>query len=794
MNNIFDKLLHYYGQNKEKLFLINIGAMDGVMFDELIGYSNMYDYKGLYVEPIPYLFKRLKNNLSKDGNLFENSAVSDYDGEITMLTIPQEVIDNNKVHPCFYGMSAVWPPKNGLGSEGDKETVEKYAEKVDVKCITFENLLKKHKIKKFDILSIDTEGHDYQIFKQIDLKKHRPKLIRLEWNNLTKKEQREIIKKYEDANYFYEITHMDIDASPKEVIDLLEDKDVIFEEEKEIKNESGVTFVTGLWDIKRGDLDQNWSRSYDHYLEKFDQLLSMDNNMIIYGDSDLESFVWARRKEHNTQFIKRNLNWFVENEYYNKIKEIRENPEWINQAGWLQDSTQAKLEMYNPLVMGKMFLLNDAGIFDKFNSTHLFWIDAGITNTVHQGYFTHDKIQDKFSKIFNNFTFVAFPYEATNEIHGFSYPKINSYANKDVKLVCRGGLFGGPKHTLSDINSIYYILLNQTLNDGYMGTEESIFSIMLYKYSDLIDYVRIEENGLISKFCEDVKNNEFTVRNISLKVNINKNLNTEKTALYVITFNSPKQFETLIESMLVYDDNFIKKPKKYLLDNSDDLSTTIKYEKLCEKYDFVHIKKDNLGICGGRQFIAEHAEKNNFDFYFFFEDDMFLNSNSEEVCRNGFNVYVENLYESSLKIVKNNGYDFLKLSFTEFFGDNRVQWSWYNVPQAVREKIWPENKQLPVSGLDPNAPKTKFNNISCFEGIPYIDGEIYYCNWPQIVTRHGNKKMFLTEKWAYPFEQTWMSYIFQETLKGNIKGSLLLMTPISHNRFDHYSRSLRKES
>ena len=171
-----------------------------------------------------------------------------------------------------------------------------------------------------------------------------------------------------------------------------------------------------------------------------------------------------------------------------------------------------------------------------------------------------------------------------------------------------------------------------------------------------------------------------------------------------------------------------------------------------------------------------------------------MKKNKEEVCKNGFKVYAENLYENSLKIVKNNNYDFLKMSFSEFFGDNITQWSWYNVPQVVREKLWPEKTQLPVQGLDPNAPKTKFKNIGSLNNIPYIDGEIYYCNWPQIVTKDGNQKMFLTEKWAYPYEQTWMSYIYQETVEGNINGAILLMTPIAHNRFEHYNRELRKES
>jgi len=126
MENFFDKSLHYLGQNKKDVFVMNIGAMDGVLFDEMIGYTNMYNFNGLYVEPVPYLFEKLKSNI-KFGK-FENSAISDYDGKIKMMTIKREVIDSGLVHNCFYGMSAVFPPKNGLGSEFDRPTVEKYGE------------------------------------------------------------------------------------------------------------------------------------------------------------------------------------------------------------------------------------------------------------------------------------------------------------------------------------------------------------------------------------------------------------------------------------------------------------------------------------------------------------------------------------------------------------------------------------------------------------------------------------------------------------------------------------------
>jgi hypothetical protein len=549
------------------------------------------------------------------------------------------------------------------------------------------------------------------------------------------------------------------------------------------------TLVTGLWDIKRGELSGNWSRGYDHYLNKFEQLLKVEENLIIFGDDELKKFVEEKRNPENTQFIVRNLDWFKNNEFFENIQKIRTNPSWIDQSGWLGESTQAKLEMYNPLVMCKMFLLHDAKIMDRFNSKFMYWIDAGLANTVHTGYFTHDKVLDKLEKEISKFFFVSFPYAAEREIHGFDYNKINEIAGCKVEKVSRGGFFGGPKDEISEMNQIYYDLMKTTLNDGYMGTEESIFSIMAHKYPNKVDSFQIESNGLMGKFFEDVKNN-----NLPMDEKRKQELNIQNTALYVITFNSPKQFETLIESMLSYDREFIDKPKKFLLDNSSDLETTPKYAELCEKYGFEHIKKENLGICGGRQFIAEHFDQTNLDFYFFFEDDMFLNPNKDQKCKNGFPVYVENLYEKSLKIAKENNYDFLKLSFSEFYGDNGTQFSWYNVPQNFRIQNWPEKPNLPKMGLDPDAPKTKFKNIKSFKGLPYVDGEVYYCNWPQVVCKHGNVKMFLETKWDRPHEQTQMSYIFQETVKGKINPALLLLTPISHNRFEHYSSGLRKES
>ena len=59
----------------------------------------------------------------------------------------------------------------------------------------------------------------YKIFKQIDLEKYRPKIVRLEWINLSEEEQELIKLQFEKHNYVVELTGQDIVGLPKEFHD-----------------------------------------------------------------------------------------------------------------------------------------------------------------------------------------------------------------------------------------------------------------------------------------------------------------------------------------------------------------------------------------------------------------------------------------------------------------------------------------------------------------------------------------------------------------------------------------------
>ena len=546
------------------------------------------------------------------------------------------------------------------------------------------------------------------------------------------------------------------------------------------------TLVTGIWDLDRGSASEGWGRNYDHYIKNLQKLLSScsDINFIVFIDPKDEHYVWEVRDKNNTVVYHHTKDQFNGNffPFFDKVQDIRNNPAWYNQAGWLKDSTQGSMEYYNPMVMSKPFLLHNAKIYNPFNSDYLYWIDGGITNTVHPGYFSHDKVLDKIEKLTKKFLFIAFPYETNSEIHGFDIAKMDSIAGQHVNRVARGGFFGGKKEYISAANDMYYGLLSDTLNQGYMGTEESIFTLMTYLKPEIYQYEMINDDGLINTFFENVKNNNTDLQ----KILATKPYKNEDIYLYINAFNSPEQLQMVLDSFEVYDPKFLTHTKKVLINNTTKEELFSKYDIITKKYKFdEEIRKGNLGVCRARQEAAEHFKNTESKYMMFFEDDMLLSMSSGDHCNFGLKRKVNNLFDTIINIMDNEEYDFLKLSFSEFYGHNGEQWSWHNVPQ---------DKRIEYFGSVNAKPPTQFNCIKSLNHTPYAEGEIYYCNWPHIIGQKGNKSLFLDTTWAYPYEQTWMSHIYTLTKENVVKPALLLASPIFHNRVHFYEASERKEN
>jgi hypothetical protein len=559
------------------------------------------------------------------------------------------------------------------------------------------------------------------------------------------------------------------------------------------------TLVTGLFDLKRGEMDTGFKRPFSQYLEHFDKLLRACKNtpMLVYVDESHVDFVLKAREgsvgtDVRTKKTEDFRTWFS---LYDKVNKIRQDPNWYNQVGWLAESTQAKLDLYNPLVMSKMFLLNDAALFNPFDSENYCWIDAGLTQTVHPGYFSHDNVIQKLEPMLKKFLFICYPYETNSEIHGFKIDAMKKYAGSNVNRVARGGFFGGNKKVLSQINGIYYNLLYNTLNDGYMGTEESVFTLITYLHPELTNIEMIEGNGLISTFFERVKQmpipkNEVNISKSNVpedaeyflsEEEVRMNKSGKGTNLYITCFNIPSQLQLLMDSIEKYNPELFRNTNKYLIDNSIDETTQPAFDNIAKKYGFEVVRKGNMGVCGARQWAAQHFHDSNAKYIVWFEDDMLM-QDKNILCKNGFNMHIDDWLSKCIKIVEEENLDFIKISFSEFFGDHHKQWAWHNVPQNVKNKYFPDGKH-----------RMRWKESGCIDGVSYLIGDVYYSNWPSVMTKAGNYKLFLETVYASPFEQTIMSQAFQTMKKGRLRSAVLMASLVNHNRVHHYAKEIRKE-
>jgi len=618
-------------------------------------------------------------------------------------------------------------------------------------------------------------------------------------------DKKPILNTYNEAFEVFSNSEMDglmledlyISKTPVEIKDTVEIKGTVEIDKKPVQN---LTIVSGLWNINKE------GRSFDQYKDAFNDFLKIPQKMILFIPKELEEFVWDRRSKDNTSVVIFELedikNLF--DPFWDDVQSIREDPNWYNstgEGGWLSSSPQAINQWYNPIVMSKYSLLNTACCYNNFNTDYFLWVDAGLSSTVNHVLMDERDVFSKIEKYLNPFLFLSYPYETSTEIHGFKIESMNNIAKDSVSYVCRGGLFGGHKDFITRGNEVYWHLLKNTLSAGYMGTEESIFTLMAYLDPHIYRRYSLDGNGLVTKFLQELDSNgevslEEVPNNRKAPKPVFSDISHVKTNLYFLTFNYPDQLEYTIASLSEHN-GFMDGPhQKVIIDNSTNEQARIDNKKICDKYGFEHIiQEKNSGICGGRQRVAEHFHDSDSDFYLFFEDDMTLSASGDtSYCRNGFRKYIPDLYLKVHQIMMKEDFDFLKLNFTEVYMDNNIQTSWYNVPQDIRDSEWPEYSTLPTHGIDPHSPRTRLNNIERIsDGLCYLTGEIYYCNWPMIVSKKGNKKMFIDIKWAHSFEGTWMSNVFQETKKGNIASAVLLASPVTHERFKHYKPEERIE-
>jgi hypothetical protein len=540
------------------------------------------------------------------------------------------------------------------------------------------------------------------------------------------------------------------------------------------------TVVTAAFDLGRDQLDAAFYRDPYHYQKHLKPVLALACPLVIYTEPSYVEFIKSHRSLENTRIIVIKDHLFPASHYSKHIEQIRTRSDWLSQADWLQKSPQATLKNYNPLIFSKLIWLNEQVVANPFGTNYFYWLDGAINHTVPEALLQASSLA-RLTRVHQRFLFVCFPYHAKKEVHGFCAQELAIRSGvQQTCWVARGGLFGGPAEYVQKVATQYDSELRSTLEAGLMGTEESLFTLLSYRHPQWFDLQFVTNNGLIWPFFQEL------AFGWPGRVEHHQKLLPELAQTWFISFNAPKQFSRLLTSIQDADPALLQSTEKFLINNSTDAKTFAEYDRLCATHHIQQIREGNKGINLARQFAAEHFYNSGRAFMFWFEDDMLLVGPAERAsrCSNGFTRHIPAVGATSLAILQKENIDYIKFSFTEFYGSCHTQWGWHNLSQKGRERYFPD-------ALDP--PRTRFHAIYSVENVPYALGEVFYSHWPTAINRRGTKTLFLDRRWDEPREQYWTAYSFQQLRAGALRSAVLLASPVNHNRSQEYEAAERKE-
>jgi FkbM family methyltransferase len=150
-----DKLIEHL-LPKGVFSFIDIGANDGVLF------SNSYKFakngaQGLCVEPSPSAFRKLKlNQLPNKGVSCINVAISNTNGKVMLQ-------------------------EDGYESTLSRVVKKRTQNSIEIPCYTMKDILSKFpKFSKVDIVSIDVEGHEFEVLDGMPITGFYTKLLIIE--------------------------------------------------------------------------------------------------------------------------------------------------------------------------------------------------------------------------------------------------------------------------------------------------------------------------------------------------------------------------------------------------------------------------------------------------------------------------------------------------------------------------------------------------------------------------------------------------------------------------------------
>lgn len=199
LNEYFGRLMGRYSKQKSQFSFIYVGANDGIVGDTIMPFAIKYGWRGVLVEPVPYIMARLQSNFGKLSQFsFEEAALDITPGRRKLYVVKE----SDKPRPAFAEVIHSFLPDVISGQKISWGfNPKKDIEAIMVRTTTFTELLKQYDILSPDLIVMDVEGYDYTLIKGMDFDIIRPAFLKFEHLNMTNSQEKEIVTSLEKAGY-----------------------------------------------------------------------------------------------------------------------------------------------------------------------------------------------------------------------------------------------------------------------------------------------------------------------------------------------------------------------------------------------------------------------------------------------------------------------------------------------------------------------------------------------------------------------------------------------------------------
>jgi FkbM family methyltransferase len=182
-----------FGRSYPRATFVQIGSNDGDKHDPLRQTLLRHSWSGVMVEPVPYVFARLRRNYGNfPGVRLENMAVAASPEPATLpfyyvAEAPATELDL----PSWYDELGSFRKEVVLSHAAQVPDLEKRLVTIQVPCVTLEALCRRNGLAAVDLLHMDTEGYDAELLAAMDFRGLRPVLLIYEHKHLGEARRRQ---------------------------------------------------------------------------------------------------------------------------------------------------------------------------------------------------------------------------------------------------------------------------------------------------------------------------------------------------------------------------------------------------------------------------------------------------------------------------------------------------------------------------------------------------------------------------------------------------------------------------